>query len=175
MINKAMKKKPGGMASHWPRFWRQAVLLSLIWLGLNGPDYRSWLIGMPVVLAAAALGVALRGDRSIRLRWRGLLPFAAFFVVESLRGGWDVARRVLHRRLPLDPGFVHFSTSLPPGAGRFLFVNVVSLLPGTVSTGIEGDRIVIHTIDVSRGVESDLRDLEQRVAGLFAEEGGAGS
>jgi multicomponent Na+:H+ antiporter subunit E len=141
-----------------------------VWLGLNGTDLESWIVGGPVVLAAAALGVALRGGRRPRLRWVGLLPFAVFFLLESVRGGWDVARRVFHPRLPVAPGFVRIESSLPEGAPRVLFVNVVSLLPGTVGAGLVDDRVVVHAIDVNARVESALRDVERRVAALFVEE-----
>ena len=103
-------------------------------------------------------------------RWRGAAPFLFFFVRESIRGGWDVARRVLDPRLPLAPGFVRFTTSLPRGPALHLFVTAVTLLPGTVTAGIDGDRIIVHTIDSTRGPESGLRDLERRVSELFVQE-----
>jgi multicomponent Na+:H+ antiporter subunit E len=170
-----MKRKLDSLAARWPQFFRRSLLLALIWFGLNGKDLNSWLIGAPAVLVAAALSMNLRGGQSFRLRLRGLLPFAAFFLGESLRGGWDVARRVYHRRLPLDPGFIRFQSTLPPGPARHLFVNAVSLLPGTLSAGIDENHINIHAIDKGGGVEESLRDLEQRVSRLFIEDPGAAS
>jgi multicomponent Na+:H+ antiporter subunit E len=146
-----------------------ALLLALAWLGLNGGDHRSWLIGVPAVLAAAALGATLPARHPLRLRWRGLPRFALFFLHQSLRGAWDVARRVLHPRLPVKPGFLRFTTRLPPGPARHLFLNVVSLLPGTLSAGQEADQVTIHALDLHGGVEDELRDLEKRVGGLFVE------
>jgi multicomponent Na+:H+ antiporter subunit E len=126
-------------------------------------------------MAAAGLGALLRAESRPRLRWRGLLPFAGFFLRESVRGGWDVAWRVLHPRLRVAPGFIHFATALPEGPARHLFANVVSLLPGTVAAGFERDRVIVHAIDVSSGVEKSLRAVEQRVASLFAVEKEIGS
>jgi multicomponent Na+:H+ antiporter subunit E len=137
---------------------------------LNGGDLESWLIGGPAVLAAAVLGGVLTNGRRVRLRWAGIPPFAAFFLLESVRGGWDVAWRVLHPRLPVEPGFIHFSSALPEGPVRYLFANVVSLLPGTVASGFDGDRIIVHALDLNSRVEPALRALEQRVARLFATE-----
>lgn len=164
------RKGPGEAPARWRRLLGPGAIASSVWLGLNGSDLGSWLIGGPVVLAAALLGGALRGGRGPRLRWLGLPPFLGFFLRESLRGGWDVAWRVLHPRLPVTPGFVHFTTTLPEGPVRYLFVNVVSLLPGTVSAGFDGDRIVVHALDVDSGVETALRSLERRVARLFSTE-----
>jgi multicomponent Na+:H+ antiporter subunit E len=126
-------------------------------------------------MAAAGLGTLLREDSRPRLRWSGLLPFAGLFLRESVRGGWDVAWRVFHPHLPVAPGFVRFSTVLPEGPARHLFANVVSLLPGTVAAGFEGDDVIVHAIDVNSGVESSLRAVEERVASLFADQKGTGS
>jgi multicomponent Na+:H+ antiporter subunit E len=142
---------------------------------LNGNDLASWLIGAPTVIAAAGLGSLVRADPRPPLRWRGLLPFAGFFLQESVRGGWDVAWRVFHPRLPVAPGFIRFATVLPEGPARYLFANAVSLLPGTVAAGFEGDRVIVHAIDVNSGVEASLRAVERRVASLFAEEKETGS
>ena len=43
----------------------------------------------------------------------------------------------------------------------------MSLIPGTVAAGFEGDQLVVHALDVNSGVESDVSDLEDRVAKLF--------
>jgi multicomponent Na+:H+ antiporter subunit E len=155
---------------HFGRFIRPGAIAALVWFGLNGDDLASWMIGAPVVVAAALLGGVLSTDRKPRLRWRGFLSFTAFFLRESIRGGWDVAWRVFHPRLPVVPGFIRFATALPEGPMRYLFINVVSLLPGTVASGFDGDRIIVHALDVDSDVEITLRTVEQRVAQLFVAE-----
>jgi multicomponent Na+:H+ antiporter subunit E len=95
-----------------------------------------------------------------------LIPFVYFFFRQSILGGWDVARRVLGGRLDIAPGSVTFDTSLPPGPARHLLLNTISLLPGTLSAGIVGDRIDVHAIDTGTDHQSDLRRLERRIASL---------
>jgi multicomponent Na+:H+ antiporter subunit E len=164
----ALRPEPASLAPRRARFWRAAVALALVWAGLNGTDLASWIIGVPVVACAAFLATAMPAGRRWRLRGAGLPSFLAFFLLESLRGGFDVARRVFHPRLPVHPGFVTFETTLPEGSPRLLFANVVSLLPGTVSAGIEGNRIRVHALDASLDLNDALRALETRVARLFA-------
>jgi len=152
----------------WRRLARVAVPLGVVWLGLNGRDLASWLIGVPAVLAASVLVGAIPGGRPLALRWGGLFRFALYFVTQSVSGGWDVARRVVRRRMRIDPGYIVHDTSLPPGAARQFFVGVISLLPGTLTADVEGDRIIVHTIDVDAGPETALRELESQVARIFA-------
>ena len=77
------------------RCWARTIWMALIWLGLNGLDVNSWVVGVPAVLAAAWISVRLLPAISWRWSLRGALVFAAYFIRESVRGGWDVARRVL--------------------------------------------------------------------------------
>ena len=170
MLSRPFRTQPDSWPPRWWRLLWPGAIAALVWLGLNRNDLGSWLIGAPAVVAAAALGGVLQADRRPRLRWRGLLPFAAFFLRESLRGGWDVAWRVFHPRLPVAPGFIRFATALPDGPVRYLFVNVVSLLPGTVASGFDGDEVIVHALDVNSGVETALRGVERRVAKLFVAE-----
>jgi multicomponent Na+:H+ antiporter subunit E len=145
----------------------RAALLAGWWWILTRGDGRSWLVGAPVVLAATLLSGAL----SPRIAWRwsgaGALRFAGFFLLHSFLGGVDVARRAFHPRLPLRPGFVTLHLRLPPGAGRVWLAMVVSLLPGTVSAELEGDRLVVHAVDTRAPVARSLRAAEMRLADML--------
>jgi len=160
-------------ASRWTwrprlvRFLGSAAVLAVIWLGLCGPSLESWYVGAPAVLAAAWTATRFPASLQHGLRWSGLVPFAFHFLRESVIGGWDVARRVLAPEMRIAPGHVAYRTSLAPGPARHLMLSTISLLPGTLSAGIEGDCIDVHAIDINDDPKADLRRLEQRVAGLF--------
>ena len=145
---------------------RLAFFAALWWL-LNGGDSRSWIVGGPIVLAAAALSSSLRPKKTWRWRLKGVLPMAGYFLFESVLGGFDVARRAFTRSLPLNPGLLRFNTHLPAGSARLFFAGLISLLPGTLVLRIGEDELQIHALDAGPGVEVKLRALEQRVAALF--------
>ncbi len=138
-----------------------------LWWLLNGGDARSWIVGGPVVLAAAALSLRLRPEQAWRWHLAGMLPMAWSFLRESVRGGFDVARRAMRPCLPLDPGLLRFHTGLPVGTARLFFAGIISLRPGTLVLGFEKTALRIHALDADPVVEADLRALEQRVAALF--------
>jgi multicomponent Na+:H+ antiporter subunit E len=157
-------------------FWLlvRVLVLLLLWLGLNGTDGRSWLVGLPVVALAVYLATRLAPTESWRVSLTGAVRFALFFAVESLRGGVDVARRALGPAVVLAPGLIQYRTRLPSGAPRWLFCNSISLLPGTAVVGIEGADLCIHALDRSAAAETELQRLEARVGALFALELGPG-
>ena len=78
---------------------------------------------------------AAAGD-SLALVGGGALDFAGFFLRESVRGGWDVARRAISPGLALSPAIVCYSFHLPPGPSRLFFCSAISLLPGTAVVAI---------------------------------------
>jgi multicomponent Na+:H+ antiporter subunit E len=145
---------------------RVAFFAALWWL-LAGGDAPSWIVGGPVVLAATALSLRLRPERSWRWRRAGVLPMAWFFLRESVRGGFDVALRALRPSLPLNPGVLRFRTRLPAGSPRLFFVGLISLLPGTLVIGFEEATLQIHALEAGPGAKEGLLALEHRVAALF--------
>lgn len=89
-------------------------------------------------------------------------------VIASLQ----VAAVVLHPRCPIDPSLVRFRTSLKSTTYRVILGNSITLTPGTITVGIEGDEFLVHSLmDAS---SSGLVDgsLPGQVAGLFEKKQG---
>ena len=148
----------------------RAAWMALLWVGLNGWDGASWLLGGPAVLAAAWISVKLLPEVSWRWSVKGACAFAGYFLLESVRGGWDVARRALSPELPLAPAIVCYPLHLPTSPSQLFFCSAISLLPGTAVVAIAEGNICIHVLDCSPRVEAELRTLERRVAALFGVE-----
>lgn len=144
-----------------------ATLFAALWWALTGGDAGSWVVGVPVVLAATAASHSLwpRG-----IGWWSpwaTLRFAAFFLRESMRGGIDVARRALDPSLPLQPALLELRCRLPHGPAEVLLVDVLSLLPGTLSVDLRGAVLTLHVLDERAPAEAELRVLEGLIAAMF--------
>lgn len=147
----------------------QVLCCALLWLVIAGPSLEAALIGVPTVLFAAwtRYRLAARHPRS----WspRGALLFIPYFVVESVKGGVDVALRVMQPRMPIAPGLHRYRTRLCDHAARATFLNCISLLPGTLSADVQRDIVTVHALDREADILGDLERLERRVAALFGE------
>ena len=163
------------LRSHAARAAAWTPPMALLWWIMVEGRPGSWGVGVPVALAAALVAALVFPPPRRWPRPLPLLGFAAFFAVQSLRGGWDVARRALSPAMPLAPGFAEVRTSLPEGAARVLLADVISLLPGTLSVDLRGDLIQLHGLVLGPGLEAEVRDLERRVAALYGapDRGGA--
>jgi multicomponent Na+:H+ antiporter subunit E len=149
------------------QFWMHVIGYALLWLLLTATDLNSWIIGGPTVLLAAFCSRLLSSPLIRYPRPTGLFFFGLFFLGQSLLSGLDVIRRTLSRRLLLTPGLVPFKTFLPEGTARVLFANTISLLPGTLSVDLEGNTIIVHTLDIDMPVWANLQNLERHIAVLF--------
>lgn len=148
----------------------------LLWWLLTAGDVVSWLVGLPTVL------LAWLAYRHLRLRtvtasaplvlttlsWQGILRFIPFFLLESIRGGVDVAWRVWLLRIPVQPDFLVYSVHLPAGTARAVFLYTIGLLPGTLSVEMDDNgQLHIHALMADAAAQAGVVRLEQRIAAVF--------
>lgn len=144
--------------------------LALAWWVVVEGRPGSWVVGAPVVALAALVAAAVIPAPRRGVRPLALLAFAGAFAAESVRGGWDVARRAWAPTPRLAAGFASVRTRLPEGAARVLLADVVSLLPGTLTVDLVGEVLEVHALEVGPGLEAEVRALERRVAALLGVE-----
>ncbi len=75
-----------------------------------------------------------------------------------------MAWRALDPRLPIAPQMIDYPLRLPSGLPRVMLVNIMSLLPGTLSAELEGQVLKVHVLDGRRNVFPELAALERSVA-----------
>ena len=146
----------------------RTLLLTLLWWSVT-EGAGAWSIGVPVIALALGVSIWLQPSRQLRLRPVGALRFAAFFLVESLRGGLDVALRAFRPTMPLVPAQLTYRLRLPDGPARVFLADTMSLLPGTLTTELRDDCLHLHVLDARQPIEKELRRVERRVAALFGE------
>lgn len=146
--------------------WRSA-LFALLWWALTDGRADSWGVGTVSILAAVILSLRLLPPVPTYVSRIGLLRFVIFFVDQSLRGGIQVAWFALRPRLALRPGIHEILLRMPEGMGRVLLTNTLSLLPGTLSVGLEGNRLCLHVLDEQAQAEAEVRRAEIRVAHML--------
>ena len=147
-----------------------AGLLVALWAAFAGlDDPASWIVGVPTVIAASWSRSNLAPQRNAHVSLVGILQLLPVFFWESFRGGFDVARRVLRLRPKIDPGLFDYRLNLSSASARVFFVDLVSLLPGTLSADIRGDRMRIHALDLKQDSVTELERLERRIAAVFGQ------
>ena len=148
--------------------WLVVVLGAFWWLLTAGGPF-SWHLGIPAILVAAWTGARLGAFSGSTWSALGAVQFALVFVRESVRGGIDVTLRTLAPTPRIATGFRHYRISLENPGARLLFVNTVSLLPGTLAAELEGDQLNVHALDINTDIAGELARLERVIGRVYRE------
>ena len=145
----------------------RAALLWLVWWSLTDGDPAGLMFGAVVSLLVAWLSIPLFAPSPYRIHLRAVPAFALFFLSRSLLAALDVARRLLTPSLPITPGYLCVSLSLPGGLPRWLLANTLSLLPGTLSVSLNENSLELHCLDLTEPVKQEVEYTEGLIAALF--------
>jgi multicomponent Na+:H+ antiporter subunit E len=148
----------------------RASAFFVLWLVLM-PSFKTGdlVFGTLATSAATWLSLRLSPPAHGRLHLGRLLLVLPHFLLESTRGGIDVALRALAPRLPVNPGLFTYASDFRAGLARNTFASITSLLPGTFACGEVDGEIVYHGLDIKQPVSEQLREEERRLtAALLA-------
>lgn len=140
-----------------------------LWLLLSG-HYNTLLISLGVISSVIVVIISMRMDvvdhdgHPLHLGWKalGYLPWLIWKIILS---NLDVCRTILHPRLPISPTIVHLKSSQKTELGKVIFVNSITLTPGTVSMQIENnERIEVHALNQAAALELEEGEMDRRVS-----------
>ena len=138
--------------------------LFLLWLLLSG-YFEPLLISFGIASCALVTYIAWRMDVVDRAGFAILLSYRfvvylAWLVGEVFRANVRVARIILSPSLPISPIVVPFQAHQKTDLCKVIYANSITLTPGTITTGVEGDMLRIHALtwkDID-GREEDKMD-----------------
>jgi len=81
-------------------------------------------------------------------RLGAFLVYLFVLAKEIVKANLDVAYRVLHPRMPINPGIVTIRTRLRQDVAKLVLANSITLTPGTFTVDVIGDRLLVHWINV---------------------------
>ncbi len=86
------------------------------------------------------------------------------FIKALVLANWDVAKRVIDPKLPINPGIVAIKTNLKEDYKKLMLANSITLTPGTITMDVRDDTLFIHWIDVTT---KDTEEASEEIAGDF--------
>jgi len=102
------------------------------------------------------------------VRWFWLLVYVPYFLYFCTRANLDVAYRVLHPDVPIQPGIVKVKTELTTRLAKTFLANSITLTPGTLTVDIDGEEMYIHWINVTtEDAEERTEVIVRRFEGLL--------
>lgn len=168
--------RDGKRTQGWRSLFIEAVLLMAFWLILSGLfDVFHLSLGFISVILVLLINARISRVRFFEgddpewesIRFEFLFPFLSWLVYEIVVGSLQVARVVLHPRMPVEPSILRFRVKLPKLGARVMLGNLITLTPGTITLDIRGDEFVVHTL--TRDSPGSIIDgtMPRKVAELF--------
>jgi len=130
-------------------------LAFLVWMGLTWPpDWQHAFIGAFV----AGFVAYMTGDMFVKRphmfkspkRYFWFFYYIPIFIWECFKANIDVAYRVGHPDMPINPGIVKVKTILRSDTGLTFLANSITLTPGTLSVDVDQENgfLYVHWINV---------------------------
>lgn len=116
-----------------------------------------------VILADLSTQHPGRALNPVRYFWAGCYVFVLGWWV--MLANFDVAFRVLHPDVPIEPGIVKVKTELESDSARAALANSITLTPGTMTVDLtDQGYLYIHWINVS---SSEMEAATHAIVGRF--------
>lgn len=99
-------------------------------------------------------------------RYFWFIVYVPLFFWECIKANLDMAYRVCHPNLPINPGIVKVKTKLRTDAALTALANSITLTPGTLSVDVdqEGGYLYVHWVAVR---STDLKKASEIIIGRF--------
>jgi multicomponent Na+:H+ antiporter subunit E len=134
------------------------------------PDGQHLLVGLFV----SALVAYITGDMFVQRphlfkhleRYLWFFYYIPIFLWEMIKANIDVAYRVSHPKLPINPGIVKVRTTLKSDTGLTFLANSITLTPGTLSVDVDKEEgvLYVHWIDVK---DKDVTGATEKIVNRF--------
>jgi multicomponent Na+:H+ antiporter subunit E len=142
------------------------IILIAIWVALTSTfGLQELIVGIVVsfTLSLALIGNYKKiGLPDITIKKIGFF-IAYIFVLakEVVMANFDVAYRVIHPKMPINPGIVIIKTELKQDLAKMILANSITLTPGTFTLDVSDDTLLIHWINV----KTDKTDEATKIIG----------
>ena len=130
----------------------------ILFLGLLSCIFSLWL--------SHRMGVDDEEGAPVELGFRPFWQYFPWLAKEIVVSNIEVTKIVLDPKLPMQRNLIEIGAHQKSELGRVMLANSITLTPGTVSIGMEKDRILVHALSFE-GAEEDLSgEMDRRVCKL---------
>ena len=93
----------------------------------------------------------------------GAVTYWPWLIWEIVKSAWTVTKIIIDPALPISPTMVTVRASQKTSSGVNTYANSITLTPGTITVGVDGQELNIHAL-TQEGAD-DLKDggMDRRV------------
>lgn len=150
------------------RYLSLAGFLFAFWVALSGHF-------TPMLVAAGAASALVCVLAAIRMRaadaeghpielFQGAVSYFPWLFREIAKSGWAVTKLILHPRLPISPTMTVVRASQRTRVGVAAYGNSITLTPGTITVGVNGDDLTVHALTREGALDLEAGGMDRRVS-----------
>jgi multicomponent Na+:H+ antiporter subunit E len=142
--------------------------LFAFWLALSG-HYTPMLVAIGAACAVLCLLAAVRmraadaEGHPIEL-FRRAVTYIPWLTIEIVKAAWAVTKVILHPRLPISPTMTIVRASQRTTVGVVTYANSITLTPGTITVGMNGNDLVVHALVRDGALDLEAGGMNHRVS-----------
>ncbi len=128
------------------------VMMYLFWL-LNSGIFETFYLSLGVICAIIVAFVyhdSFILIKDMRLAIRSFVRFIEYLpwlIWQIVLANWDVVKRVLDPKMPIDPLIISFQSTLKNELSISTLANSITLTPGTITIDADADGLfIVHSI-----------------------------
>ena len=150
------------------RYISLAAFLLAFWLVLSG-HYTPMLVTAGVasailcVLAAIRMRVADAEGHPLEVFWNAV-TYLPWLIAEIAKSAWAVTKIILHPQLPISPTMTIVRASQRTSVGIVTYANSITLTPGTITVGVNGNDLTIHALVNDGALDLEAGGMDRRVS-----------
>jgi multicomponent Na+:H+ antiporter subunit E len=177
----ARRKASSGWRTKWTVTIFQFLILYAFWILLSERFQLKYLI---IGFFVAALVTWLTSDMIYNPRTRGVFTgsgelfrtvgryilYVPWLVWAIVKANIQIALIILNPRLPIDPGFIQFTSHLECKIARVTLANSITLTPGTITTDIKKKKLIVHFLVPESAADLETGVFQNRVSKVFSEQ-----
>jgi multicomponent Na+:H+ antiporter subunit E len=149
------------------RYASLAGFLFAFWLALSG-HYTPMLVAIGAACAIICLLIAIRmhvadaEGHPVEL-FRRAVTYIPWLTVEIVKAAWAVTKVILDPRLPISPTMTVVRASQKTTIGVVTYANSITLTPGTITVGMNGNDLVVHALVRDGALDLEAGGMDHRV------------
>jgi multicomponent Na+:H+ antiporter subunit E len=118
-----------------------------------------------VTFIAHRMDLADREGHPVHLSWRALI-YWPWLIKEIVIANIEVAKAITRTSMDIEPTVIRLKASQTSELGRVIYANSITLTPGTVTIGLEGEDLTVHAL--TRGSKEGLEtgEMDRKVTAM---------
>ncbi len=146
------------------------VALFGLWLVLSG-HFEPLLLGLGLASTILVLVIVHRMEvvdhegHPVHLTWRAVI-YTPWLIWEIIKANIDVARVILHPRLPISPCLIRVTAGQKTELGQVIYADSITLTPGTVTVDMAAGELQVHALTRAAAEGLETGDMDRRVCAM---------